>query len=435
MNNYTVSELTKKEPYLCSCGKIHKAHLRDAVIEKNAVTRLPEYIKKYNGRRIFAVADENTRLAGASVFQILAENKIPYTLHSVGSGRAEPDEKAIGSITLHFDYTCDMILGVGTGVINDLCKILAKQTGLPYILVPTAPSMDGLASSTSSVIRDGLKVSVDSKCPEVIIADTEILRNSPQEMILAGFGDMLAKYVSVCEWRIGHIVTGEYYCEDVAEMMRSALRTIIANKDGLVNRDERSIIAVTEGLILSGIAADYAGVSRPASGVEHYYSHLWDMRHLEFDTPWSLHGIQCGIGTNLALRRYSQLLKITPDKETANENFASFDIDKRKVQLRDFLGSAAKPIIDGLSSSDRYNSEKHRERLDKIIQHWDEILNIIRTELPTHQQIEDMLKQLNAPYKPSDIGLPDEIEEQTFRLTADIRDKYILSTLLHDLGM
>ena len=108
-------------------------------------------------------------------------------------------------------------------------------------------------------------------------------------------------------------------------MVRAALRACVDNADGVVARDPKAVRAVMEGLVLSGVAADWAGVSRPVSGVEHYFSHIWDMRALEFGSPFDLHGIQCGIGTLYALRGYEALAKTTPNPERANRRFAAFD--------------------------------------------------------------------------------------------------------------
>lgn len=434
--NESLGDILSRRPFVCECGKTHSAHLKEAEICPGVTEKLAGYVKKYNGTKVYAVADENTmRAAGEKALRVLRGAGIPYVSLLITGERAEPDEKAIGTLIYNFDYTCDIIVGIGTGVINDLCKILAKLTGLPYIIVATAPSMDGFASSTSSIIRGGLKVSVDSKCPDVIIADTDVLCSAPQEMICAGFGDMIAKYVSICEWRIGHIVTGEYYCGQVADMMRTAVRRIAENAEGLAKRDVKAITAVTEGLILSGVAADYAGVSRPASGVEHYYSHLWDMRHLEFGTPWSLHGIQCGIGTLLALGKYAEFVKIVPEGDLAEKRFSELDTEKIKAEITDYLGESGNSINATLASADRYDAEKHRERLANITEHFGEILEIIREELPERAELEKLFALTGSPVKPSDIGIPDSEADRTFRLTKDIRDKYILSTMMSDLGI
>lgn len=433
---YTVEGLLEKGSFDCACGKTHKAHLKRAIVCSGAINALPGQIKMLGGTKAFIVADENTfAAAGERVTAVLDAEKIAYTLFSFSKERIEPDEKAVGAVILNRDYSCDILVGIGSGVINDICKIVSRQSGLPYIIVGTAPSMDGYASSTSSVVRGGLKVSVGSRCPDVVIGDTDVLVSAPMLMIQSGLGDMLAKYVSVCEWRIGNIVTGEYYCEEVSKIIRSALKTITDNAGGIINRDKKAVEAVMNGLILSGIAADYAGVSRPVSGVEHYFSHLWDMRAVEFGTPWSLHGIQCGIGTYLAAKGYEMLLNVTPDREKATEYFRAFDKDERAKVLKEYLGGAADAILTNLFTSERYSEKLHEKRLENIIAHWDEIKGIIRDEMPTQSQIGAILDTIGAMKSSADFGVPESENALTFRLTMDIRDKYILSTLLFDMGL
>ena len=142
---------------------------------------------------------------------------------------------------MHFDKKCDIVIGVGSGVINDISKILSNVTERKYIIVATAPSMDGYASATSSVTREGLKISLNSKCANVVIGDIDILKNAPLHMLKSRLGDMLAKYVSICEWRISNIITDEYYCEKVAELIRNALNKCIDNADKLLKRDETAV--------------------------------------------------------------------------------------------------------------------------------------------------------------------------------------------------
>lgn len=434
--DYSVTSLLARGEFACPCGKKHKAGLKEACVEKNAIAKLGAYVKKYNGTKAYVLADENTfRAAGEKVLAVLREADIAYSEFIFsGDERIEPDEKHVGSAFLHFDHSCDIIVGIGSGVINDIGKIVAAMTKLPYIIVGTAPSMDGFASPTSSVIRDSLKVSVNSVCPDVVIGDTEVLCNAPMIMIRSGLGDMLAKYISVCEWRIGQLVIGEYYCEEVAAIIRAALKKCVDGAEGIVNREEEAVKSVMEGLIISGIAADYAGVSRPVSGVEHYFSHVWDMRALEFGTPWSLHGIQCGIGTLYALKGYEKLKTLVPDKEKALLFAKEHDDEAWFGKIRDYIGSAWTAMAKDALTSERYNREKHAERVENIVDRWEDILAVIREELPSAESMKALLDTIGAPCTAADIGLPEEDTALTFRVTRDIRDKYILSSLVWDMG-
>ena len=435
MKNYSVESLISKGAFECGCGKTHAAHLRDALICEKAVEKLPQYIKNIGGTKAYVLADVNTVEAGAAALEILDRNGIDYKKYVYGENHIEPDDRTVGRAFLNYDYSCDIVVGIGSGVINDIGKIIAGTAKLPYIIVATAPSMDGFASSTSSVIRDGLKVSVDSKCPDVVIGDLDILCKAPPFMAASGLGDMLAKYISICEWRIGHTVTGEYYCEEVADIIRFALGKCVENADKILSCDKDAVRSVMEGLVISGIAADYAGVSRPVSGVEHYFSHIWDMRAVEFGTPMSLHGIQCGIGTLLAIRGYELLKDFTPDKDFALGRFEKFDKEAWIEKIAGYLGSAGDVMIENARRCELYNPDYHLKRLDNICSNWNKIIEIINEELPSSDFITGILKKIEAPVSSDEIGIDSSTNPLTFRMTKDIRDKYILSALMFDTGV
>ena len=430
-NDFTAAALIERGAFRCACGKTHKASVKAAVIGPDAPALLGEYAKRFGGTKAFVLADENTlAAAGDAPFTSLEESGIPYILCRYPAERLEPDEHTVGRAVLYSDESCDIIVTVGSGVLNDTGKIVAAQRGLPYICVGTAPSMDGYASSTSSVIRDRLKVSVNSRCPDAVLASPAVLANAPKEMLLAGLGDMLAKYVSVCEWRIGRIVTGEYYCEEVAKAVRAALAACMAGAKGLLQGDETAAKAVMDGLIVSGIAADWAGVSRPVSGTEHYFSHIWDMRAAALGTPSSLHGVQCAIGTLKTLKGYDVLKKLLQN------GFAPEDFNKETwlKELSAYMGVSGAEMLKNAKTCDLYNPEKRAARQKNIRERLPEILDVIETELPPYNEIYALLKDLGAPLSPADIGIPESETAICFKATKDIRDKYILSSLAYDLG-
>ena len=420
----------------CECGKIHSALIDECIVEKDAINKIPEFLKKYNCKKPFIVADSNTyKAAGEKVCYALNQNGIEYSKHILNSTGLEPNETAVGSVIMHFDKKCDIVIGVGSGVVNDISKILANVTDRKYIIVATAPSMDGYASATSSVTRDGLKISLNSKCANVVIGDIDVLKDAPLHMLKSGLGDMLAKYVSICEWRISNIITGEYYCEKVAELIRNALNKCVENADKLLERDETAVQAVFEGLVLGGVAMNFAGLSRPASGVEHYFSHVWDMRGEEFKTPVDLHGIQCAIGTLMSLKIYEKIKKVTPNKEKAFNYVENFNYDSWKTTLSSFLGKASEAMIAIEEKEQKYNVKKHKDRFEIICNNWDKILKIIDEELPSSKDIENLLDKIEAPKTPAQIGIDEKDNLTTFMATKDIRDKYVLSRLAWDLGI
>ena len=419
----------------CSCGKEHNFNVKKIIVEKGAINKIPALLLEFNAKKPFIIADKNTYSAcGERLVKILEDNAIKYSKYVFPFGEIEPDERAVGSAIMHFDNTCDLVIAVGSGVINDIGKILSSLSKTPYFIVGTAPSMDGYASATSSMAMDGLKVSLNSKCAEVIIGDIDVLKNAPLKMLKSGVGDMLAKYVSIAEWRISNEINGEYYCERVASLIRKAVKEIVDNADKLLKRDENAVQSVFEGLILGGVAMAFAGVSRPASGVEHYISHVLDMRALEFNTKAELHGIQCAIGTNIASELYEKVLKVTPDREKAISFVNAYSYDNHKTELKTLLGKSADTMIALEEKEQKYDKVKHEKRLEVIINKWDKIKEIITEELPSKKEIERILEVIKAPKTLNEIGVNLDLLS-IIKATKDIRDKYVLSCLLWDLGV
>lgn len=434
MKEFDISDLISRGKFTCKCGKLHDPKIKKAIIRSGAVNDVCAAIEELGGKKAFVIDDVNThKAAGKKVISILNAAGVPHTLYTFKETRSEPDEHAIGSIMLHYDSSCDIIVSVGSGVINDLGKIAADVAGVPYIIVGTAPSMDGYASGTSSVIRDSLKVSVNSRCPDIVIGDLDILAEAPMRMIQSGLGDMVAKYISIVEWKISKIINDEYYCDDIADLIIAGLDKCVKNAKGIVSRDKEAVRAVMEGMVLSGVAANYASVSRPVSGMEHYFSHVWDMRMVEFGTPADFHGIQCGIGTIDSIKVYEHIKKLVPSKEKALEYAKSFSYEDWKKILVKNLGKSADAMIENEAKEHKYDVEAHKARLDKIIAHWDEIIAVINT-LPSYDEITALFDTVGAPKTVAEIGLSAEEERMAFLISKDIRDKYIGSRLLWDIG-
>ncbi len=421
---------------ICACGKEHKSDVKKLIVGAGVVKKLPDILKEIGCKRAFLLADVNTyAAAGERVASLLESDGISYSKYVFPQERLESDEWAVGSAVMHFDRRCDTIVAVGSGVVGDIAKILANTAGAAYVIVATAPSMDGYASATSSMAMDGVKVTLPSRCADVVIGDTDILKNAPMEMLISGLGDMIAKYISICEWRIANIITGEYYCEKIADMVRAALKSCVENADKLLQRDAVAVEAVFRGLVLAGQAMAYAGCSRPASGIEHYFSHVWDMRALEFGAPASTHGIQCAIATLMSARLYEKIKRIPPDISVAKAFAKDFDYPSWAEELKAFLGKGADAMIALEKKEGKYSAEKHSERVEIIAARWDEIVAVIDEEIPDSARIEKLLLRIGCPTSPSEIGIDEATLPTAFKATKDIRDKYVLSRLSYDLGI
>ena len=129
----------------CPCGKDHVCPIDFVEIGAGALDKLPTICADY--RHILLVADHNTwKVAGESVYSRL-ENAVEHAFIMEDNGPVVvPNEEKIAEIEACLSTDTDLIIGIGSGVINDLCKHVSFIHGIRYVIVATAPSMDGYAS-------------------------------------------------------------------------------------------------------------------------------------------------------------------------------------------------------------------------------------------------------------------------------------------------
>ncbi len=432
------SELLCEEGFDCICGRHHSADMKFLKIGSNAIDSVPDAVKLIGSNKPFVVCGPNSyEAAGKTVVRLFQEAGISYKLHIIpckSGERIAPSEFATGSIILNFDPSCDLILGVGSGVINDLCKVVSNATGTPCAIVASAPSMDGYASSSSAMEVNNIKLSLSEKLPCAVICDTKIMSQAPMRLLWAGLGDMMAKYTALCEWRIANLVIGEYYCEEIAKLMRMSLKKIAEGADKIIERNEDSVASITEGLVLSGLGMAFAGVSRPASGLDHYFSHCWEMVAIARGEESDLHGIQVGIGTLLTMKIYHHMRTVRPTMERAIAAADAFDETAWETNIHRVFIDTADDIIAMERVAGKNLREGRLERVKTIIDNWDNILKIIDEELPPYEEIYGLMANTGMPLWPQDIGISVDDTIDAFVCSRDIRDKYLISSLIWDIG-
>ena len=401
------------------------------ILGPGALSALPSLLLDFGIRKPFVLCDPNTYRAAGSAALALLPGAVGFVLTQ---DRPEPDALSMGELTLEMPTDFDGIVTVGSGVIGDLGKMLARLSGKSLITVATAPSMDGFASASASMLIRGVKTSVSAPCPVAILGDTDILRQAPLRMLWAGLGDMLAKPGALCEWRMAHLIVDEPYCPEVAELVRRSLRTILAAADGLTERRPEAIERVMEGLILAGVAMSYAGISRPASGTEHYLSHMWDMQALERHTLPDLHGIQVGVATRMALALFDWSRSQTPDPGKARSSREQA-LQTYKVDVQTWFGSAAPQILAQESRERKNDAQRHAKRVERIRKHWPELLTILEEELAPVRDCASLMRRLGMPMTPVDLGITPEDARSALLGAREIRDKYLWVSLLWDLGL
>lgn len=360
--------------YSCACGKSHKVDIQAIRVGSGVMQELPGILRDLGASHIFLVADNYTyEAAGRQVEQLLDQAGLAYHKRVFQTETPlVPNEYALGSVLATMTSQDDMLLAVGSGTLNDVTKYVSARTGVPYVIAATAPSMDGYASTVAPTILDGFKTTLPAVYPAAIVADVDILKDAPMPMLTAGFGDIIGKFTSLADWRLSHQLNGEYYCPEVAGVIEAAVETCAANAQALAQREPQAIQAVTEALILSGLAMGMVGVSRPASGAEHQMAHYWEMDALRRGEEHPLHGNAVGVGTVLAASLYEMAAEYLPQGFAAPDKgqilaclqAAGSCADPKELGIRREL--CLESLLHAMELRDRFTVQKLLEQKGKL---------------------------------------------------------------------
>ena len=339
---------------------------------------------------------------------ILKDAGIKAKAHVFKGKRFIPDEKALGELMIDADRDCDLVVAVGTGSINDMCRFFSFQMGVPYAIVATAAPMDGFASSGAALIINSMKTTIPAQTPLVIIGDTDILCGAPARMVSAGLGDLLGKFTCLNDWRISKVVNDEYYCDEIVNLVTDCIENVLADADNVASRDPKVIGDIMEGLVLTGVAMSFIGNSRPAAGCEHHMCHFWETLELQEGKIPVLHGTKVAVGTVMILKMTEFLRENRPDFDAAREKAKAYDQAAWEAKINEVYGASASSIIALEHESQKNEVNGRLKRIDAIEAHWDEIVKLMDDNMPTAARMIEILKSLDAPYLPSQIGFDDD---------------------------
>lgn len=348
----------------CSCvqGR-HTAPVKTLEVSENAIEKVAKILKDY--KKIFVVCDENTYdVAGKRVIELLKEAGSFSHLCIIDSPGL-PTNANVGKVLIEagidretfdinaFSQNPDYILAVGSGSVNDVCRMVSYRLGIEYGVVGTAPSMDGYISVVAPLIVGERKIVYNCSVARHIIIDLNICSQAPEELLLAGVGDMIGKYIAILDWEISKKVTGEYYCEKVANMVLDATAKCVELAPTLFERGIAIIKNVIDGLLLSGLGIAYTGSSRPASGTEHMVGQTWEIMDIEKGKTPNLHGIEVGEATFMAIVMFKKVYEETEElwlKELIEKYLPSFEsiLELQKKIKIPFTVTAKDKFIEGI---------------------------------------------------------------------------------------
>ncbi len=400
------------------------------LLGKGANKFVPELLKRYfPGKQPWIIADGNTyRAAGRAVEELLSASGFkPFESYIFPADpRPHPDYAISQKLAEIMPENC-VPVAVGSGVINDLVKCAAGIRTTPYCCVATACSVDGYSSNGGAMSVNGTKKTVPCPAPHAICADVDVLETAPPEMFAAGYADMLAKVTAGADWLIAEQLGFEPVRQDIWELVQLPLRDRIA--------DPSDMGKVFAGLASSGYGMQMYHDSRPASGAEHMFSHVWEMGGLTFNGEEVSHGFKVGIGTLMEILLLEYVLE-HDFAEVAPRMKKPIEKAERQREAENLIGSNSygRDIIDTAMKKYLTPAETLARR-QLIAENWNAIRNLLKKQLVPFEELRSLLKKANCPTRPAEIGLT---REQVFKVvpTAQmIRIRYTVLDLLYECGL
>ncbi|WP_119459412.1 sn-glycerol-1-phosphate dehydrogenase [Rhodospirillaceae bacterium SYSU D60014] len=376
------------------------------------------------GRRVAVVADPRTQaVLGGRVADALAK------IGSVSPIILSPEPHADMETTAMVRETArsvDALVAVGSGTINDLCKLAAAQLGKPYIVFGTAPSMNGYTSISAAITDNAVKKSLAAKAPVGVFLDLTVLAAAPKRMIRSGLGDSLCRTTAQADWLMAHLLFDQPYRSAPFALLAEDEADLFGSAAALVTGDLTAMRCLARTLVLSGFGMTICGGSHPASQGEHLISHYVDMMADE-TCPKTFHGEQIGVTTlTMAALQHRMLADQPPqlsataiDRQSVIDHFGS---ERGEECWREF---APKRLDDGRAA--QLNA--------RLVRDWSGIRQEILAILRPVAELEATLMMANCPTTPEALGWPPDLYGNAVRHARELRGRYTFLDLAVDAGV
>lgn len=388
------------------------------------------FARHFPGATAIIVADPDTHaLAGAPVRAALdragVRQERPYLF-------AERTPHAEMSLVDHLERAlrghAAVPVAVGSGTINDLVKLASHRAGRDaYLCVATAASMDGYTAYGASITAAGAKQTFACPAPRVVVADLAVIGRAPPERTAAGYADLLAKVTAGADWILADALGAEPLDSRAWDIVQGGLRAALADPAGARAGEPGALGRLVEGLMLGGLAMQWAQTSRPASGAEHQFSHLWDMEGHTHRGEAPAHGFKVGVATVAVARLYEALLATDLerlDPAAAARAWAEGGQPEEPALRASFAGTGFVETAVTETRAKAATAAQVRAQLERLRQVWPELRARLQAQLLPAAELRRRLRLVGAPVEPEEIGLSRARLRASFRRAALIRRRF-----------
>ena len=396
----------------CVCGREHTLETKKVVVEYNALANFEQYMEDVGlaGKRRAVVYD-------TMVYQLTEGKHVKADQEIVLEAKGlRAEDTLIEEMMKQLDDP-EVIVAFGAGTIMDFGRYPAYKLGIPFVAIPTLASSDGFTANICSAILNGQKKSTPMCAPILVVADLDIIKGAPARLVASGINDILAKYVSLTDWRIAHMVAGEYFCPMVAELAEHALKLMREAADKYAATGVADHEAMTMAQMESGLTMQLLNHSRAASGAEHLMAHLVELHPPRFEKAEGIHGECVGVGTFECIKVYHELAKKTPKAKPFQPLTEEW--------VREKFGERLMPGI----MKENENDVLATFPAQNIVDHWDEIRELI-AKIPPVEEMEKLYSDCHCKYRPEDIGIDPSLADEMLEISAAIRNRLTLIRML-----
>ncbi len=402
---------------------------------------LPDVMAEwFPGREPSIVADENTWLAaGEKVHDafVAAGARVATPFRFPGTKVLEPEYRHVETLRNAWRSNDTIPVAVGAGTINDLVKRAAFESSRPYVVVATAASMDGITSFGAALVRNGLKQTMSCPAPRMVLADVSVIKNAPPAMTAAGYADLASELTAGADWLLADAAGAEPIHEKSWAMIQPHLEQWLTTPGRLAAGDETAYRELFDGLCMNGFAMQCMQSSRPASGAEHLFSHVWEMEHLQREGMPVSHGFKVAIGTLIATAVYEEVLGagVTRfDPEQAVRHREPWEARAERVKAA-YRGS---PLIEPILAicAEKYGSDAAlRARVERINEAWPVLCERLSGQIVPFRALRSLFIEAGVPVEPGQISLDLRRVRDTFNRAHMIRTRYTVLDFLYDTGL
>ena len=396
----------------CVCGREHTLETKKVVVEYNALANFEQYMEDVGlaGKRRTVVYD-------TMVYQLTEGKHVKADQEIVLEAKGlHAEDTLIEEMMKQLDNP-EVIVAFGAGTIMDFGRYPAYKLGIPFVAIPTLASSDGFTANICSAILNGQKKSTPMCAPILVVADLDIIKGAPARLVASGINDILAKYISLTDWRIAHLVADEYYCPMVAELAEHALMLMREAADKYAATGVADHEAMTMAQMESGLTMQLLNHSRAASGAEHLMAHLVELHPPRFEKAEGIHGECVGVGTFECIKVYHELAKKTPKAKPFQPLTEEW--------VREKFGERLMPGI----MKENENDVLATFPSQNIVDHWDEIRELI-AKIPPVEEMEKLYSDCHCKYRPEDIGIDPSLADEMLEISAAIRNRLTLIRML-----